>query len=172
MKRAFYDFSVSPYSFDFAQFLLCAKAKECDEIVIVPGKRIVRDAAGNVREFQKCTEGEQEYRLNNLILGLVPNAIVCQTRDEAQTLWHPGCFPEGYTVEKPVQSHMLSHVMAAGKIWPFMPAHEALEAAKQDFPQENLAVITIRNSRIKPLRNSRIPEWVKAADWMRADGLV
>ncbi len=173
MKRAFYDFAVSPYSFDFAQFLLCAKAKECDEIVIVPGKRMVRDRDGNIVEFQKCTPGEQEYRLNNLILGLAPKAIVCQSRDEAATLWHEGCFPEGYTVGRPVQSHTLGAVMNAGKIWPFMPTPEAMAQVEKDgWKRDKMAVITMRSSRIKPLRNSSTDDWIKAADWLRTQGFT
>lgn len=172
-RRAFYDLACSPYSFDFAQFLLCARAKECDEVVIVPGKRMVPDGAGGLVEFQKCTEGEQEYRLNNLLLGLAPNAVVCQTREEAAVMWHEGCFPEGYTVEKPVQSHTLGAVMGAGKIYPFLPTQESVDRVTADgLKLEKMVVITMRNSRIKPLRNSAKDEWIKAADWLKERGYV
>jgi uncharacterized Rossmann fold enzyme len=161
-KVAFYDLSVSPFSFDFATFLLCAKAKECTDVVIVPGER----------SYQKCTPGEQEYRLRNLILGLCPNAIVCQTREEAKTLWHEGCFPEGYTVEKPVYSHLLGQLLKQTKILPFMPTAEKTAEVKADWPQEKLVVITIRDTHIKPGRNSNVAEWVKAADWIKTIGLT
>lgn len=172
MKRAFYDFAVSPYSFDFAIFLLCARSQECDEIVIVPGKRMVMGANGEVVEFQKCTEGEQEYRLNNLILGLCPKAIVCGSRSEAKTLWHAECFPPGYTVDQPVAWHTVGKILKEKKILPFAPTKEKLEAVAQDgYTHPKMVVITIRHSRIKSGRNSNIDEWVKAADWMKMEGL-
>ncbi len=160
-KIAFYDFQVSPFSFDFAQFVLCARAADCEKIVIVPGER----------KFQKCTPGEQEYRLNNLILGLVPDAHVCVDRDEAKAWWHEGCFPDGYTVEKPVASHTVGDVVASMKIFPFMPTEEKKKEVEADgFFGSKLVTITIRDSRIKPERNSQVEEWVKAADWLRLEG--
>ena len=171
MKTAFYDFACSPYSFDFAQFLIAAKAAECERIVVVPGKRMKVDAAGRVFEFQKCSPGEQEYRLNALIKGLCPQAIVCQTRAEAETFWSADCFPPGYTVQAPKSAHMLADVMRGAKIFPFMPTKEKEEELKADgWARPNLAVITIRDTHIKPARNSNVPEWIRAADWMRAAG--
>lgn len=132
---------------------------------------MVPDGNGGVVEFQKCTPGEQEYRLNNLILGLKPDAIVCQTRGEAKTLWHEGCFPEGYTVDTPVQSHTLGSVMKSGKIFPFTATPEKLEEVEKDgWKRENMAVITIRESRIKSGRNSNVAEWIRAADWLKEKG--
>lgn len=172
-KRAFYDLSVSPYSYDFAQFMIAARAKGCEEFVIVPGKRMVPDGKGGMVEFQKCTEAEQEYRLNNLLLGLCPNAIVCQDRGEAETLWHEDCFPDGYRVDAPKQAHTLGAVMGAGKIFPFMPTEEMKALVKADgWNYDNMAVITIRESRIKPLRNSNVENWMAAADWLREQGFT
>ncbi len=134
---------------------------------------MVPDGSGGLVEFQKCTPGEQEYRLNNLILGLCPDALVCQTRGEAKTLWHEGCFPEGYSIDTPVQSHTLAAVMKAGKIFPFTALPEKLaEAEKDGWKRENMAVITIRDSRIKPIRNSNLAEWIRAADWLKEQGFT
>ncbi len=171
MKVAFYDFAVAPYSFDFCQFLVTAKSNDCERIVIVPGKRMVRDKlTGELVEFQKCTPGEQEYRLNNLILGLCPTAIVCQTRGEAETLWHKDCFPPGYTISTPKSAHTLGDVMKAGKIFPFLPTPEACKELQDDtWMRANMAVITIRDTHIKAGRNSNVAEWIKAADWLRAE---
>jgi uncharacterized Rossmann fold enzyme len=160
-KIAFYDFQVSPFSFDFAQFVLCARAAQCDKIVLVPGERA----------YQKCTPGEQDYRLHNLILGLAPDSHLCVDREEAKAWWHEGCFPEGYTVEKPIASHTVGHVIRAMQIFPFMPTQEKKdELAADGLFGPNLVTITIRDCSIKPLRNSSIEEWIKAADWMREQG--
>lgn len=171
MKRAFYDLSVSPYSFDFATFLMCARAEECTEIIIVPGLRMVVGPDGKVREFQKCTPEEQTYRMQHLLLGLCPTATVCKTRDEAKALWHEECFPKGYTVDKPIASHLVGHLIRCMKIHPFMPEAKPLKEATQDWPSTKLVVITMRETHIKPLRNSTIEAWIQAADWMHSIGL-
>ena len=172
VKRAFYDFSVSPYSYDFAVFLMAARANDCTEIVLVPGTRYVRTPAGDVVEFQKCTPGEREYRLNALIKGLCQNAIECATREEAKQLWHEGCFPPGYTIEKPVQAHTVGAILKQLKILPFMPTTEYTEQVSADgWNDPKMVVITIRNSHIKSGRNSTVDEWVKSADWMKSIGL-
>lgn len=172
-RRAFYDFRVSPYSFDFAIFLMAARSQECDEIVIVPGARMVMGHDGQPVEFQKCTPGEQEYRLNAIIKGLCPKAIVCQTIGEARSLWHEDCFPPGYTIDKPVAAHTMGTILKQLRILPFMPSKEATEECTADgWNDPKMVVITIRYSKIKSGRNSIVPEWVKAADWMRSAGLV
>ena len=171
-KRAFYDFAVSPYSYDFAVFMICAQAQGCEEIVIVPGKRMMIDKDGQIKEFQKCTPGEQEYRLNALIKGLCPEAIVCQTRGEAQTLWSDDCWPDGYTIDRPVAAHTIGNVLKQPKIMPFTAKPEKLEEVEKDgMTDPKMVVITIRHSSIKSGRNSNIEEWIKAADWMKSVGL-
>ena len=172
-KRGFYDFSCSPYSFDFAVFLMAAQSAGCEEIILVPGKRMVKGPDGKPYEFQKCTPGEQEYRLNGIIKGLCPKAIECRTREEAKELWHEDCFPQGYTVERPIQAHTIAAILKQMKIMPITPNAEALERATADgWNDPKMVVITIRDSHIKSGRNSTIEEWIKAADWMKSIGLV
>ena len=171
MKRAFYDLAVSPYSFDFATFAMCARAHECDEIIIVPGTRIIQGPDGKLREFQKCTPEEQTYRMQHLILALCPDAKLLKSREEAKDLWHEGCYPDNYTVDRPVASHMTGHLMRSMKIFPFMPTKEYAEEVQKDWPGNKVVAITIRETHIKPLRNSAIEEWIKAADWMHSIGL-
>ena len=173
IKRAFYDFSVSPYSYDFAVFLMAARANECEDVVLVPGTRWVKGPNGTPVEFQKCTPGEQEYRLNALIRGLCPKAIVCQTRDEARSWWHEDCFPPGYTVDKPIQAHTVGAILKQLKILPFMPLEASTnEVIADGWNDPKMVVVTIRQSHIKSGRNSTIEEWIKAADWMKSVGLV
>ena len=173
VKRGFYDFSCSPFSYDFAVFLMAARANDCDEIVLVPGKRMVKGPNGEEIEFQKCTPGEQEYRLNSIIKGLCPKAIECQTREEAKLLWHEDCFPPGYTVEKPVQAHTVGAILKQLKILPYMPTAEyTAEVTTDGWNDPKMVVITIRNSHIKSGRNSMVEEWIKAADWMKSVGLA
>lgn len=153
--------------------MMASRANDCTEVVIVPGKRMVVSEGGALKEFQKCTPGEQEYRLNNLILGLCPKAIVCQSRAEAQELWHEGCWPPGYRVDRPVAAHNMGVILKQEKILPFMPTQEYLDAVAADgWTDPKMVVLTMRHSNIKTGRNSNIEEWVKAADWMRTIGLM
>ena len=170
-RRAFYDFAVSPYSFDFVQFAMAARANDCTEIILVPGKRMIVQN-GKLKEFQKCTPDEQEFRLKALILGLCPDAIVCATRNEAQDLWHEDCWPPDYSVERPVAAHTMGVILKQLKILPFMPTQEPIDAVKADgWTSDKMVVLTMRQSKIKTGRNSNIEEWIKAADWMREIGM-
>lgn len=167
MKYAFYDFSVSPYSYDFVQFLVCAKAAGAETVVFVPGQRT----------YQKCTPDEQAYRFANLLLPLCKNPIICNDREHAKALCdedyriNGGTFPNGYTVEKPIFSHMLWDVMRAPKIYPLKADGALMEQAKADFPGK-VVTITMRNSRIKPARNSDAVEWLKVAAWLETQGFT
>ncbi len=75
-RRAFYDFSVSPYSYDFLAFICMARAAGCTETVFVPGER----------SYQKCSPEERAFRLENLLVPLARmsgSVHVCESRDEA-----------------------------------------------------------------------------------------
>lgn len=170
MKRAFYDFAVSPYSYDFVSFMVAAKGHGCDEIVFVPGRRMIRREDGTVEEFQKCSVEEQAFRMKNLILPLASKYRVCKDRAEAKHYWHPGCFPDGYTVDRPKAAHMLRDVMTCGKLYPLGADPAKIAQAKIFGMDESTIVITIRESFIKTERNSNTEQWVMAADWLVENG--
>lgn len=159
MKYAFYDFAVSPFSYDFVSFLICAKSAGAEHVVFVPGDRA----------YQKCTPEEQAYRFEHMLKPLCGEHTVCKTREEAKALWTPDCFPHGYTVDNPVQSHMIGHVMRANTIYPIKAKEELIAEVKEYFPQ-NLVTITMRNSHIRPARNSNRAEWMKVAEWLETKG--
>lgn len=170
MKRAFYDFGISPYSYDFVSFLMCAKSFGCDEVVFVPGKRMVKLEDGTFQEFQKCSPEEQEYRLKHLLIPLVSKYVIAKDRAHAKHLWHADCFPPGYTVDKPLMAHTLRHVLHCGKLYPLSAKKELKEEVKALGIGENTVTITIRHNSINPKRNSNIPEWIKAAHWLKDKG--
>ena len=150
---AFYDFSVSPFSYDFLTFLCIARAFGCDHTVFVPGER----------GYQKCSPEEQQYRLDHLLVPIAKlsgDVTVCKSREEARE-FRPA-FPFSYTLEKPVQAHMFGILIRGGRArW--------LQAPDLEVP-EGRVTITIRESRIKPLRNSNIGEWIKAAEQLEEMG--
>ena len=169
MKYAFYDFSVSPYSYDFVSFLVAAHALGYEHVVFVPGKRMMRLADGRVVEFQKCTPEEQAARLENILKPLAQTFTVCETREEARKLWSEDCFPPGYTLDRPLAAHVPSVVMQIGRLSPIRPTAEALEAVRAtNFG--DLVTITVRQSTIEPRRNSNIPAWIEFADELKALG--
>src|SRR5262245_10004945 len=97
MKLAFYDFAVSPYSYDYVAFAIGARSHGCEKIIFVPGDRA----------YQKCTPEQQKYRLEHLLGPLAAHEAqgyhVCATREEAQAIWEKDgkdCFPFDYRVDR------------------------------------------------------------------------
>ncbi len=169
VKRAFYDFSVAPYSFDFVSFLICARSNGCTQVVFVPGARYGIDKDGNRFEYQKCTVEEQERRLRHLLLPLCTDAIVCSSRESARELWHPGCFPPGYTVDRPTFSHLTAHVLCQKTIYPIKAHPKFVDEVRQDVG-ENPIVLMMRETPYRQNRNSDEAAWIKAAEWLVARG--
>jgi len=168
--NAFYDFSVSPFSYDFVSFLVAARGQGCKHVVFVPGKRMVRQPDGQMVEFQKCTPAQQAERLDFILKPLSGEYTVCETRDEARKFSLDGCFPYGYTFDKPVAAHTPAAVMRTGKFVPLKAKQSAIDEVANDF-SEDLVTLTIRQSSIKPQRNSNIREWIKIANELASLGL-
>ena len=150
-RSAFYDFSVSPYSYDFLAFLVAARGQGCNHVVFVPGERA----------YQKCSPAEQAFRMEHLLIPLASlsgEVTVCKTREEAKQ-YEPS-FPPGYTVDKPTHFHMLAQVIKLGRLKMIQPSERARQIVKD---LGSPITITIRETHIKPGRNSNIPEWIKAA---------
>lgn len=161
MLRAFYDMSVSPYSFDFLTFLVAAKGAGCTEVIIVPGER----------QLQKCSPAEQIRRYEHLLLplGRMFGKVTACTSREAAREFEPATYPPGYTVDKPKCGHLLGQMVRDGKMGRLHPSDRARKIVAEDIGGSPV-VITIRESTIKPERNSNIAEWVKVADWLKAKG--
>lgn len=161
-RSAFYDFSVSPFSYDFLAFLCMARSFGCNHTVFVPGER----------EYQKCSPEEQKFRLQHLLIPLARmsgEVTVCETRNQAKELGSVS-FPVGYTVEKPLLAHMFGQLIRSGRARWLSPSAEALTTVEQFLGGRFPITITIRESKIKPLRNSRIGEWIKAAEMLGDEG--
>ncbi|HEU4344811.1 MAG TPA: hypothetical protein VFU31_24950 [Candidatus Binatia bacterium] len=161
MRLAFYDFSTSPYSWDFLSFLVCARAAGANHVVFVPGER----------QYQKLTKEQRDYRLKHLLIPLCEEYTLCETREQARELCKGEVFPNGYTVENVKERHMLGYVVRLGAMYP-QPVKRGAEIRVKDWLRgEPPVTITIRESPIRPERNSNIPAWIKAAEWMEKKGL-
>jgi hypothetical protein len=163
VKRFFYDFSTSPFSYDFLTALCMARSLGCTETVFVPGER----------DYQKCAPEEQEFRLQNLLIPLARmsgSVVLCGSREDAKK-YEPATFPVNYTVDKPVLAHMFGQLIKSGRARWLKPSQMAMQEVGRYLNGRTPVTITIRESRIKPLRNSSIGQWVKAAEWMKERGM-
>jgi hypothetical protein len=161
MKSAFYDFQVSPFSYDFVPFLIGARSHGCKQVVFVPGDR----------HYQKCTPEQQIQRMENILKPLAKKYIVCTSREQAKAFWTEDCYPFKYTVEKPLAGHMHGYVNYNTKmLFPLYPDAESAKRVGERVGSRRPVVITVRESPIKPGRNSNLPEWLKVASWLKENG--
>jgi tetratricopeptide (TPR) repeat protein len=113
---AFYDLSVSPISFDFASFLVCADVhrsqSDFDAIHFV----IVPPVTGRGHWDNKLhADDHLAWRMSNIVIPLthllaVPTGFtVCSDRDEAHRLHSAAqadsIFPQNYSVGAPIEQH-------------------------------------------------------------------
>lgn len=161
MKSAFYDFSVSPYSFDFVPFLIGARSNGCEQVVFVPGDR----------HYQKCTPEQQIQRMENILKPLAKKYVICTSREQAKQFWTEDCYPFKYTVDKPLAGHMHGYVTYNTKMmYPLHADIEAVQKVSAKLGGLKPVTITIRESSIKPGRNSQVNEWLKVAEWLKDHG--
>ncbi len=159
MKTAIYDFSVSPYSFDFVQFVVAAKSKGCERIAFVPGER----------DYQKLSDMEQRRRFYTVLLPLAHGMSlhVCRSRDEARGI--ECAYPEDYDVDAPLEGHHFKHALAVNDPVPFQPSRDAVEYVRGRLGDRKPVVITIRETQ-RPARNSNIAAWLEFAKYAKAAG--
>lgn len=148
MKHAVYDFSVSPYSYDFVQFLMCASDEGAENVVIVPGKR----------EWSKLTVDQELSRLHNLILPLARcwgSYELVSGREQARGL--DVVWPPRYSADKPTPGHQLAYAALARDFKPLQASPEAMVWAEQ---YRGALVVTIRQSAYNPARDSNVNAWL------------
>lgn len=162
LRNAFYDFSVSPFSYDFLAFICQSRSLGCNHTIFVPG----------TRSYQKCSPEEQKFRLEHLLVPLARmsgDVTVCESREEAES-FGPAIFPHSYTVKKPTHGHMFGQLIRSGRAKWLTPSTSAMNTVGSYLMGRTPITMTIRESRIKPLRNSKIGEWVKAAEMLKDEG--
>lgn len=182
LLTAFYDFELSPASFDFSAFLVLARLhaarRRCGRIhvVLVPGA---------MDGFRADDSGydlvSKQQRLHNIILPLcsmidLPVSIsLCTQRADAERIFasvNGPVFPEGYTVTKPTASFLVSGIIAAHTAGESIPSLCAAEFARRNAAQwldnhcdgKRPVVITLREADYSPNRNSNIANWIAFAE--------
>ena len=121
MLLAFYDYALSPPSFDFLTFTICAKTFGLQNghddlnVCFIPGP----NEGFKEKTIKPINIEEHKYRHSHLVLPL--------THMMGARVWEPGyrmadtpgmnIFPPGYTTEKPFPAHTL------GAAFKLMPKH-------------------------------------------------
>lgn len=162
-RTAFYDFAVSPTSYDFATFVSAAKAFSKQlHVVFVPG-----NVNGFRLDHKPISVEERGFRIMH-ILGPLCTAIgatftVCHTREDARKFYDDEHWPLGYTIEEPKQLHTIALPIQFAKqgipLPSFAPTMRAMEMVSGMFDVAPI-VITLRECYLES-RNSDVAEWVK-----------
>jgi Flp pilus assembly protein TadD len=184
---AFYDFQLSPVSFDFATFLLLARLEaakhHCKElhIVLVPGPMdgFRHDDAG----YDLVSKHQ---RLHNIVMPLcamtdLPVAVsLCTQRSEAARIFAGAdgpVFPGGYSVQQPAASFLISGVTAAHSAGDAIPSLRATNFARRNAADwldhhcrgKRAVTITLREATYAPERNSNRAAWIAFARSLDTD---
>jgi len=189
---AIYDLSRAPVTFDVMNFF--AFAHIWSQRAGFSGYHVIFVMAEGA-EFRSLTPkdltlpyDEKIWRLWHVLMphaGIARNCIgvsfLRERKELAQLMRaiHPmQIIPPDYTLEKPNQLIMLSQVFqlkpTAEEMEVFAPTASAVERVtgwlSQRVPGGRPVAITLRTSRAEPARNSRLEEWLAAAEGMRERG--
>lgn len=174
---AFYDLAVSPISFDFVSFIICAEQARVAanarsiHFVIVP----FEDAGGH-HDNEQFDSIHGDWRLRNVVVplcNLLPatqEITLCSTRDYAHQIYDlfaSHIFPKNYTVANPVERHHTGwSIIAAHRgqnVQCLKASDQARTYARQWIDQhaegKKSVAITLREAPFGKNRNSDIKEW-------------
>lgn len=187
---AFYDFEVSPPTFDFSDFLALAElarrrhGAKALHVIVVPTK-----GGGFRNDDSVFDEADKRWRLYNILIpscALLPRfagLTVCQSRTHAEELEKSlsgPVFPDDYSTARPRADFMLSGIVAAavqGKDIPkFRATQQATAYLKQWLRQcangRRTVSITLREATHQPARNSNLSAWTDFARRLDPDRYI
>jgi hypothetical protein len=165
---AFYDFAVSPASFDFTTFLcttgIARDLGNCGHahVVFVPAD----NPTGFRIDGKPTTTENKTWRLHNLLVPLCrligATYTVCATRDDARKYQNGSIWPTGYTVDNPVPCYWFGDLKQLAKYRPLPVFHVDPEAKRliesYDVLKGRYVTITMRNT-YGTARNSNEDAW-------------
>jgi hypothetical protein len=182
----FYDFSISPITFDFASYLAAAEVERrlrrlggINVIFVMGGHDGVREETS---EYDAAVNSEaRRSRIRQILLPMlaflptIRGFVVCDTREQADSLIsaEPGhIYPADYRVflpRQPDKSVIHQHSRGGVPIWPMFRATEhgcrlIAEFLEREAKGRRPIVITLRNYDHAPERNSRNEDWLAFAD--------
>jgi len=182
---AFYDFAISPVTFDLVLFLVLAESERqrlnCNSlhIVFVPGPNDGFSPV-EINIYRKlgqddCDIDSMRWRLRNIMLPLcwlIPSCrgiTICTSLEEAQIMQTSVAqyiFPRGYSVQFPKESYSLfelSKKNVSGCIRARPQAKRFINKwiDQRDIDNRKVITITLRCSPYQKERNSNIKPWSK-----------
>lgn len=173
---AFYDFAISPPSYDFVTFMSVAKAMARDRrdslhVVFVPGP----NNGFKEKTVKPISMAEHKFRFRHIVLPLCGlwqcGYTVCQTRDEARRYDTKDCYPLDYSVDVPTWGHTMGRatdrVRDGGALVFPSPSQGAVDMVAGHFPERPF-VITLRECYVRE-RNSVLPAWLEFAAEVKKD---
>ena len=182
---AFYDLGVSPISFDFVSFLVCAEQARITagasdiKFVIVPF-----EAGSGHHDNKQFDATHGDWRLHNVVVPMcnllsTPSGItICGSRKEAEQIqqrFADHIFPPNYSVDTPLERHHTGwSIIAAHRgevVHCLRGSEQARSYARQWIDQhaggKKCVALTLREAPFGTFRNSDIVEWAKFADLLR-----
>jgi len=180
---AFYDLDIMPPTFDVASFLFLAELErrkqglERIRFIVVPGRNLEPQ-----NEAEKSVpQAMRNMRVNTILFPvsrLLPSCsgvTLCATRAEAADLRFGSAsavFPADASPtfpRAPDQSVINDPVLAAEEVFPILCAPKPERIAVATWLRARIGerlpiVITLRESRFMPARNSDVEEWIQFAD--------
>jgi hypothetical protein len=167
---AYYDLSVSPPTYDFMSFIVCAEMARIKsgadyiDFVIVPGPR-----HGFRDDNLPPSIEERKLMLQRIIMPmpwLLPSCSSVTIIERGKIFREDGpIFPDGYHPRiNPVSYYGLQRMMEAfsADCFPLTLPAESIKG---------LVTITLRECEYWPERNSKISAWMDIADWIKERGL-
>ncbi|MCC2606251.1 hypothetical protein [Planctobacterium marinum] len=188
---AFYDLNVARTTYDILGFLCLAEIARINA-GLTKVHVVIVNATNN--DFNMAGKGiisteEHDWRKRQLLMqscALLPSCsgvAVTSSRAEAQAILNQAryVFPENYNVEVPVACWEFTHLFeawhAGHDCLHLRASSPALNYVKNWFnhlgvkwPEKQVVTITLRESEIKPKRNSNVPAWRAFSKYLSEKG--
>jgi hypothetical protein len=160
LKWAVYDLSVNPPAYDFLVFMQIALQEGANAVWFIPGVQKGIQTQGG--------EEEEKRRLREVALPICDLYGLPREFGEWQGL--PAVWPQPNRAKVEVdgklikiRAHQVYWLKHVTKPYPVMPTQQALDRANDRFKGKKPIVVTLRQSRDRPLRDSG-PDWRKWAE--------
>lgn len=178
--RAFYDLARAPVSFDVFTFLYLAEIERINRKLSALDLIIIANSGDGFRHDASPMPLEtKHWRLRHILLSagnLLPSCrrtLYCPTREDAHHYFDDTqpVFPAGYSVEEPTADYSDTAILLAMYSGQNLGTLRAPKSASDKISQwlqshtgnRYPVVITLRNDRIHPLRNSNLEAWSQFA---------
>ena len=183
---AVYDLNASPITYDFAFFLAAAelfalKNKKNDFIVLFVPRR--DDHIVEEKYLSAIDKENIKWRFENIILPLmsiypacIGHSILPKISDASEAIKGKLLYPEFYSESFPAGDYYWDVVTSKNKFFGFSASIQGkrhIESWKKlNQITDKIVTITLRQYSYDSIRNSKVDEWVKFAQFIREKGFT